>query len=169
MSSIKNLRPSPADGFIEVALRRAGASYRRARETMAAAYPGGGHAAFEGWRRAVHDHALHFGVLAGRSPGGLAGRQELLGRLEELLGQDHDLRLFAGASGSGQSGADPALVEQRHRALRALARPLGRRLFAEPPAAFARRLQRCLAGEGEGEGQVGGVERERPALWAVAA
>ena len=121
-----------------------GATYRWARQAMGAAYLSGRHEAFEAWHRALHHHGLQFRLLAATWPEELEGRREVLTRLEELLAQDHALRVFTGPPPPGNPGNPPGMIDQRHQALRALARPLGRRLFADPPVSFCRRLQRCL-------------------------
>ena len=111
------------------------ASYRWGRETMAAAYEGCTEAGFHEWRMAVRYHALHVRELAALWPADLGGRLEVIERLSELQGQDRDLYLR-----HGERPEMLDLITQRHRALRALAWPLGRRLFGEPPATF----RRCL-------------------------
>ena len=103
-------------------------SYRWSRETMAAAYGGCSDAAFHQWRLAVRDHALQVRALAALWPAALGGRLEVLERLAELQGQDRDLHL---RHGERPEMLDP--INQRHEALHALARPLGRRLFGAPP------------------------------------
>jgi hypothetical protein len=131
-------------------------TYRWARETFLRAYERGDDAGFRSWRTAVKYHALHLRLLAERWPEQLTGRLEVLQRLAELLGQDQMLAVFASEVVPERKTATPAvvgptgsvadlrgLVEQRHQALRALARPLGRRLFSDPPAIFRKRLQAC--------------------------
>ena len=113
-------------------------SYRWSRETMAAAYGGCSDAAFHQWRLAVRDHALQVRALAALWPAALGGRLEVLERLAELQGQDRDLHLR-----HGERPEMLNLINQRHEALHALARPLGRRLFGAPPAEFRRCLQAC--------------------------
>jgi hypothetical protein len=115
-------------------------TYAWGRKAMAAAYRAGDGAAFADWRRAVKYHAYHVRLLAELWPDELGGRLEVLDRLAELLGEDHDLAVHARhAPVEGAARERLALVQQRQQALRALARPLGRRLFAERPASFVRR------------------------------
>jgi hypothetical protein len=121
-----------------------GETYRWAREAMAAAYAGGDQVEFARWRVALACHGVQLRRLAALCPGDLDGRQEVVARLGELLRQDARLtRLAAGGWEEPGRPPPPGLVDQRHQALRALARPLGRRLFAEPPASFCRVLDAC--------------------------
>jgi hypothetical protein len=131
-------------------LARLGGTYRWGREAMAEAYQTGEAAAFEMWRVAVAYHGLQLRVLAELCPGQLDGRLDVIARLGELLGQDARLNRFARGSGNGATPPPQVpdanligLVHQRHPALRALARPLGRRLFAEPAGSFCRGLNAC--------------------------
>jgi hypothetical protein len=122
------------EGRWKLVLAGVGATYRWAREAMAQAHERGEGFAYRRWRTAVRYHTLHLRMLAQLSPSELEGRLEVLQRLSELLAQDQALSVFVQCTSA---------VEQRHQALRALARPLGRRLFGEAPVAFCRRLQRC--------------------------
>ena len=122
-------------------------SYRGGRRAMATAYERQRDADFHEWRQAIEDHGDQMRLLAEVWPEEMRGRLEVLEHLGSLLGEDEDLSLFAGTlsrrRGLGSAeGREVVLgrIEQRQHALRAMARPLGRRLFAEPPAAFRRRL-----------------------------
>jgi CHAD domain-containing protein len=123
-------------------------TYRWARRAMATAYDGGGATEFHEWRKAVKYHGYHIRLLADLWPEELDGRREVLDRVGELLGQDHDLSVFAATlRDEPRCFDDPrdqqvlrGLIAQRQEALRAMARPLGRRLFAERPSVFTRRL-----------------------------
>jgi hypothetical protein len=87
-------------------------------------------------------------LLADVWPEEMGGRLEVLERLGSLLGEDHDLAVLACTLSDEPAGFDHrrdrqvllVQIAQRQQALRALARPLGRRLFAEPPSTFKRRL-----------------------------
>jgi CHAD domain-containing protein len=125
-----------------------GNTYRWGRRAMATAYDDGDDHAFHEWRKAVKYHGYHIRLLADLWPEELNGRREVLERTAELLGQDHDLAVFAETLQNEPRCFDNrrdkdvllGLITQRQQALRAMARPLGRRLFAEPPAIFCRRL-----------------------------
>ena len=127
-----------------------GATYRWGRQALAAAYREGDDEAFHDWRKAVKYHGYHIRLLADVWPEELNGRLEVLEYLGDLLGEDHDLSVFAQTLKSEPRCFDNqqdqqvllGLIDQRKKALRAMARPLGRRLFAETPAAFCRRLHR---------------------------
>jgi hypothetical protein len=127
-------------------LEKVSDTYRSARRAMATAYDRQKDADFHQWRKAIEDHSGHIRQLADVWPEEMQGRLEVLEHLGSLLGEDQDLSVFAGTL-SGDAGLEereqPVVlgrIEQRQHALRAMARPLGRRLFAEPPAAFKRRL-----------------------------
>jgi CHAD domain-containing protein len=125
-----------------------GATYRWGRRAMHAAYRARDDRVFHDWRKAVKYHGYHIRLLAGIWPEEINGRREALGRLGDLLGEHHDLTVFAETFQAEPRCFDDerdrevllGLIEQRKAALRAMARPLGRRLYAEQPAAFCRRL-----------------------------
>jgi len=89
-------------------------------------------------------------LLAGIWPEEVNGRLEALERLGRLLGDDHDLAVFAETLRTEPRCFDSerdrevllGLIEQRRRPCARWARPLGERLYAEQPTAFCRRLQR---------------------------
>jgi CHAD domain-containing protein len=125
-----------------------GATYGWGRRAMPVAYRAAEDAAFHEWRKAVKYHGYHMRLLAGIWPEEVTGRLEALRRLGELLGEDHDLSVFAETLRTETRCFDNerdrqvllGLIEQRQSALRAMAHPLGKRLYAERPAAFCRRL-----------------------------
>jgi CHAD domain-containing protein len=127
-----------------------GATYRWGRRAMDAAYRAADDRVFHDWRKAVKYHGYHMRLLAGIWPEEINGRLEALGRLGDLLGEDHDLAVFAETLRTEPRCFDNerdrevllGLIEQRKGALRAMAQPLGKRLYAEQPAAFCRRLHR---------------------------
>jgi CHAD domain-containing protein len=139
-------RPSPG-GWKAIA-GGMGGTYRWGRTALDAAYDEGDDAAFHDWRKAVKYHGYHVRLLADVWPEELNGRRDALDRLGDLLGEDHDLAVFAETLRNERRCFDNdrdqqvllGLIAERQQALRAMARPLGRRLFAEPPAAFTRRL-----------------------------
>jgi hypothetical protein len=131
-------RPWPPAAPLRAALTD---TYRWGREAARLACDGNASDVFPSWRRAVHYHAHHVRLLAGRWPDDLAGRREALERLCKLLDEhDHLGALAESLRRAPARGALLALVLERQEALRAMARPLGRRLYGEPPAAFQRRL-----------------------------
>jgi CHAD domain-containing protein len=126
------------------------ATYRWGRRAMAAAYDEGDDAAFHDWRKAVKYHGYHMQLLAGIWPVEMDGRRQAVDRLAELLGEDHDLAVFATTLRHEQRCFDSAndqqvllgLIAERQKALRAMARPLGRRVYAERPADFTAQMHR---------------------------
>ena len=151
--STGHLRPREARQLQEVLAEAVPETYGWARRMMKDAYGRGGAAAFREWGVAVKYHALHMRLLAELCPYELHGRREVIERLGELLREDRELSAFASELSARDAGpnSEPAdahvdeLIAQRQQALRALARPLGRRLFADPTRAFAHRLETCLA------------------------
>jgi hypothetical protein len=135
---LRALRRDDREGRWRAILAGLTATYRWCRQAMAAAHETGADADHHGWRQAVAYHTLQVRELAVLWPGELGGRLEVLERLSELQRQDRDLYLHHGVRPETR-----VLIDQRHQALRALARPLGRRLHGEPPATFRRCLQAC--------------------------
>jgi hypothetical protein len=123
-------------------------SYRGSRRAMVAAYERQRDADFHEWCRAIEDHGHHLRLLAEVWPEQMGGRLDVLEHLGSLLAEADDLSLFAetlsreprGLDSGGDGEVLLGRIKQRQQALRAMARPLGRRLFAEPPAGFKRRL-----------------------------
>jgi CHAD domain-containing protein len=127
-----------------------GATYRWGRRAMESAYRAADDRVFHDWRKAVKYHGYHMRLLAEIWPEELNGRLEALERLGDLLGEDHDLVGFAETLRTEprcfENERDRevllGLIEQRKAALRAMAQPLGKRLYAEQPSAYCRRLHR---------------------------
>jgi hypothetical protein len=138
-------RASATDGWDAVADGLSD-SYRGGRRAMGTAYGRKRDADFHEWLRAIEDHGHHLRLLAAVWPEEMGGRLDVLEHLGSLLAEADDLSLFAETMSREprDSGGDGEVllgeIKQRQQALRAMARPLGRRLFAEPPAAFKRRL-----------------------------
>jgi CHAD domain-containing protein len=138
----------PATGGWDAVADGLGDTYRWGRRAMATAYHRDEDTDFHEWRKAIKYHGYHVRLLADVWPEEMGGRLEVLDHLGGLLGEDHDLSVFAEALSREPRCFDNeqdrevllGLIKQRQQALRAMARPLGRRLFAEPPAAFKRRL-----------------------------
>lgn len=121
--------------------------YRRSRRRMRAAYAEETSAAFHAWRRAVKSHRYQIQALEPLWPAELGAQRRGLEKLGDLLGEEHDLAVLADALREERTCfADGdtcnhfmATVERRQRELRALARPLGERLFAEKAGDWGRR------------------------------
>jgi CHAD domain-containing protein len=128
-------------------------AYARGRQGFAAARRDPSVVRLHEWRKRVKDLWYHERLLSPAWPLVIAAHGEQAHLLSEQLGDDHDLallheRLTAGLTLPPEAGADLpallALVEERRAELRAAATALGRRLYAESPKAFARRLGRYV-------------------------
>ncbi len=123
-------------------------TYRRARRVFRDCYHHPSDEAYHEWRKSVQQHWRHMQILSRAWPDVLGGRAREAQELSRLLGEDHDLAMLA-AFVTGRPDAevpsdDREELIRRCRSwqseLRELARPRGRRLFAEPAADFASRL-----------------------------
>jgi CHAD domain-containing protein len=138
--------PQPDDfDVLSRGLRR---TYKRARKAMGAAYDAPSGERFHDWRKRVKYHRYHLELLAGLWPRQIGSRRKEVRALGGALGDEHDLAVLqatlAAADGNfGERSARTmiALAERRQAELRAAMRPLGERLFAEPPRALARRFE----------------------------
>jgi CHAD domain-containing protein len=123
-------------------------TYRRARRLFGDGYQHPSDGALHEWRKSVQQHWRHMQLLSRAWPDVLGGRAREAKELSRLLGEDHDLALLAAfvaehPDAETPSGDREELI-RRCRSwqleLRELAKPRGRRLFAEPAADFASRL-----------------------------
>ncbi len=113
-------------------------TYGRARNALARAADDGSAEAFHEWRKRVKHHGHHTRLLAPVWRGPLKARAKSASRLNDLLGDHHDLAVFAAALAAdpqafaAQDLVDAAieLAHRRQAALAAQAFPLGARLFA---------------------------------------
>lgn len=115
------------------------ASYAGGRAAMRAAFADPHDEAFHLWRKRAKDLWYQAQVLESCCPPQLRALAEMLDELGELLGEDHDLAVLAAAA-----AAFPTLSERlsaRHSELRGVAWHLGRRIYAERPQAFLRRMR----------------------------
>jgi CHAD domain-containing protein len=123
-------------------------SYRRARRAFASVRVGDDDVRFHEWRKAVKRLGYEVELLAEAVPEFFGALEPPLRQLGRVLGDLHDLWLLRVAVLA--HGGAPALRAERDRwidalgrragALREEARVLGRLLFAERPAEFARRV-----------------------------
>jgi len=135
------------DGFAAVSggLKK---THKRAAAGMADAMADPAPAALHEWRKRVKYHRYHLRLLAPLWPEALSAREAEADRLGDLLGDHHDLAILAdtvAAAPDAFAGAETvsafmALVARRQKELEADAFALGRRLFAEKPKHFARRM-----------------------------
>ena len=129
-------------------------AYARGRDAFAVARADPDPELVHAWRKRAKDLWYHRRLLTPVWPEVLGAEAEEAHRLTELLGDDHDLAVLAawidGAAplaplADAERPALRALAEERGAELRAGAARLGRRLYAESPKAFARRLDACVA------------------------
>lgn len=124
------------------------ASYRRGRRTFRATYAEGSDESFHEWRKSVQLHWRHMALLSNAWPDYFAVRVNEARALSQILGDDHDLALlkaFVTAKptariSSAQANAIVKLARQRQKQLRAMAQPVGVRLYAEGPKGLHRRM-----------------------------
>jgi hypothetical protein len=100
------------------------------------------------WRKRTKDLWYHLRLLRPIASGTLRGQADEAHRLSDLLGDDHDLSVLAGAvrSATPEIPADVdavlGLTGYHRRELEVEAFFLGDRVYAESPKAFERRMGR---------------------------
>lgn len=136
----------------DVAIAGAQRSYARGRDAFVIARHEPTPEHLHEWRKRVKDLWYHERLLAAAWPAIVGAHGEEAHVLSEYLGDDHDLAVLRVRLEPGQpavelpaaAGADLAplleLVEERRSELREQSTRLGRRLYAESPKAFGRRL-----------------------------
>jgi CHAD domain-containing protein len=123
---------------------------RQGREAMRTAFERGDDESWHEWRKKVKDLWYAARILRPVAPRQLAGLENESDELSDVLGDHNDLAVLAETVRAHESELAPghaallqaALVRRRDR-LRMSALPLGRRLYAERPRAFIRRLTAC--------------------------
>jgi CHAD domain-containing protein len=120
------------------AVQGAAIIHARGRAAMRAALRGGDDEDWHEWRKRVKDLWYAARILEPLAGPQLAGLVREADELSDVLGDHNDLAVLLGAAGD-QPGVAAAIVARRDE-LRRVAGPLGRRLYAEKPGAFARRL-----------------------------
>lgn len=135
------------------ARRGAVRSYRRARKAGTVAVERPTAENLHEWRKRVKDHWYHQRLLEEAWPPVLAAQAEEAHALSETLGDEHDLAVLAqqltdsdGPLSNLSVDEDELLelVARRRAELVEAATQLGRRIFAEPPKAYGRRLKRYV-------------------------
>lgn len=133
-------------GFDTIAegLRR---TYARGRRTLDRALEEPSEEALHEWRKRTKYHFYQLLALRGLWEGPVAARAQEANVLEELLGESRDLELLRLLLRSELQEAQDAHgrgifehIAERRAALRALALPLGQKIFAEPPGALVERF-----------------------------
>lgn len=103
------------------------------------------------WRKRAKYHRYHLRILQDMWPRVLKARRKEMHRLTDLLGDDHDLTVLRGVMrdepdwfGDRRDAQVVAgLIGRRQAELRARARTLGERLYAESPQDFGGRMRAC--------------------------
>jgi CHAD domain-containing protein len=146
-------RPGPLDTCDAVTLTAGSErAYRRGRDAFRAALDDPSAERLHDWRKRAKDLWYHQRLLRDAWPGPLKAFAAECDALGSLLGDDHDLATLAELLG-GDFQPPPSvdtkhvleLIAARRGELQAEAFELGRRVYAEKPKAFGRRLGRYLA------------------------
>jgi CHAD domain-containing protein len=119
--------------------------YARGRDAMRDALKDGEDETWHEWRKRVKDLWYAGRILQPVAGGQLDGTVDAADELSDVLGNHNDLAVLLDAAGE-RFGLCAAIIMERD-ALRRLAAPIGRRLYAERPKAFASRLEELLAAE----------------------
>ena len=120
-------------------------SYRAGRRALAKATDKPATETVHELRKTVQWHWRQMSLLSRAWPDEFQARIAAARELSQILGEDHDLAMLEqSAHGLGLPAAQVAdisrICQTRQLALRAIAEPLCRRLLAEPPGAFRRRM-----------------------------
>lgn len=122
-------------------------TYRRGRRAMKRANRSRAETDFHEWRKRAKDLWYELRLFSPAWPGPLEAAAGEAHELSEQLGDHHDLAVLREDLGERNLGeaetvALEAAIARRQEALAAAAFPLGRRLYAESPKDFSRRLRR---------------------------
>lgn len=122
-------------------------TYRRGRRAMKAAAKAGGENDFHEWRKRAKDLWYELRLLEDAWPQVLGATSEEAHTLAELLGEHHDLAVLRAdlrerRLGEAETVVLEGAIRARQARLAAEALSLGRRLYAERPRDFDRRLRR---------------------------
>lgn len=137
------LREEPWEGVREAFVR----IYRRGRHAMRAAEANSNEDDFHQWRKRAKDLRYGLELIEKAWEGPIGATAEEADRLSDLLGDHHDLAVLREDLGRRQLGEEEtrrleAAIDERQEQLAAEAFDLGRRLYAERPQRFGRRLDR---------------------------
>jgi CHAD domain-containing protein len=125
------------------------ASYKKARRAFRHAYAEGTDEAFHEWRKGTQQHWRHMLLLSRAWPAAMSARADEARRLSQILGDDHDLALLVAfvhsdkgaALGAQRAEQIEVLARERQKELRALAHPIGKRLYAGGAGALRKRIE----------------------------
>jgi CHAD domain-containing protein len=124
-------------------------TYARGRKALAAAEDEPAPERFHAWRKRVKYHAIHLRLLEPVWPRAIRAARKTADELGDQLGDLHDLHVLElHLRRTGQGDVEPvfAAIERRRGELRRQALRLGRRLYAEQPRAFVKRMRRYHEG-----------------------
>ncbi|HET9676675.1 MAG TPA: CHAD domain-containing protein [Solirubrobacterales bacterium] len=145
LASIESWQPE-GDSWATIAapLRR---TYRRGRQAMKAAESSRSEDDLHEWRKRAKDLWYELRLLEAAWPQVLGATAEEAHTLAELLGEQHDLAVLCAdlrerRLGEGETASLEVAIQRRQERLIDEAIPLGRRLYAEEPRDFNRRLRR---------------------------
>jgi len=152
-------------------------SYRRARRRFREAYESPADEAFHEWRKTVQQHWRHMRLMSRAWPEALGARAGEAKELSRLLGDDHDVHvLLVLAESRGKAvladnelAALTAIGRAVQEELRALAKPRGARLFAEPASDLRERLVLYWAAARDLSAQTASKENAEKGLKTVGA
>jgi excisionase family DNA binding protein len=123
--------------------------YTRGRRAMKLAYTQPKSEVFHEWRKRVKYLWYQLEILEALWPNTLSNLANELHTLSEYLGDDHDLAVLrwtileepSGFSNKQELMMLVGVIDKKRLTLEALARPLGERLYFDPPRTFTRRLE----------------------------
>ena len=123
--------------------------YTRGRRAMKLAYTQPNSEVFHEWRKRVKYLWYQLDILEALWPNTISNLANELHTLSEYLGDDHDLAVLrttilekpSGFSNKQELMMLVGKIDQKRLTLEALARPLGERLYFDPPKTFTRRLE----------------------------
>jgi CHAD domain-containing protein len=121
-------------------------SYRCGRQALKQVEPVRTNENLHEWRKRVKDLWYQLHLIEPVCPKGIAGLAAEMEKLGDYLGEDHDLTMLeAVAKRAGLAPTEARSIsdwiEMQRRPLQAAAFESGRRLFAEKPGCFARRIR----------------------------
>jgi len=122
--------------------------YKRARKGMRRAREAPADPNLHEWRKRAKYHRYHLRLLREVWPPVMEPLQDAAKHLSDLLGDDHDLAVLRATLYAEDDRFEPrarelaaALIDRRRKELQTWSFPLGRRLLAESPKRFARRME----------------------------
>jgi len=123
--------------------------YGRGRRAMRLAYTQPSSEVFHEWRKRVKYLWYQLEILEALWPNVLAQLADELHSLSEYLGDDHDFAVLRSTILDASAGFENEkellilvqLIDRERLELEALARPLGEKLYFDPPKTFTRRLE----------------------------